>query len=81
LGGIGLALADWLVSSGAGAVALAGRSRPSEAALSAIAALRARGARIEAFQADVTDRARLAEVLGQIDREMPPLAGVWHAAG
>jgi len=81
LGGVGLAIADRLAAQGAAGLALVGRSRPSEAAESAIAGLRARGVSVQVFQGDVADRSRVAEILERIDAEMPALAGVWHAAG
>jgi acyl carrier protein/NAD(P)-dependent dehydrogenase (short-subunit alcohol dehydrogenase family) len=49
-------------------------------AASQIAALRAQGVNARAFACDVTDRAALATVLGDIARDMPALRGVVHGA-
>ena len=81
LGGIGLALAEWLAERGAGSVVLNGRRAPDEAAEKAIESLRARGFRIEVEIADVTDTAALDSMLDRIDRSLPPLAGVIHSVG
>ncbi len=81
LGGVGLAVAEWLAAQGAGRLALVGRSKPSPSAESAIAGLRSRGVSVQVFQADVSDRSRLRDVLERIDAEMSGLDGVWHAAG
>ena len=81
LGGIGLALAEWLAERGAGSVVLNGRRAPDEAAEKAIGSLRARGYGIEVEIADVTDTAALDAMLDRIDRSLPPLAGVIHSVG
>ena len=81
MGGIGLVLAEWLAERGAGAVVLNGRRPPDAAADEAIAALRARGFRIEVEIADVTDTAALDGMLARIDGTLPPLAGVIHSVG
>ncbi len=81
LGGIGLALARRLVERGARHLALAGRSAPDEPARRAIAALEAAGARVLVAPADVSREADVRALLAQIDAAMPPLAGVFHAAG
>jgi acyl transferase domain-containing protein len=81
LGAIGLRSAQWLVERGARNLVLVGRRNPDERALETIDALRQRGARIEIRSADVALRDEIAAVLREIDREMPPLAGILHAAG
>jgi nucleoside-diphosphate-sugar epimerase/acyl carrier protein len=77
LGGVGLTVARWLIERGARYLALLGRSARNGAAL---AELRAQGAEVEVFQADVANERRMAEVFEHIDRTMPPLRGVIHAA-
>jgi len=68
-GALGRSLAEHLRTHGAEHVALVGRS----------AADPPPGARY--WRADVADEQRMAEVLGDIRATMPPLAGVFHAAG
>ncbi len=81
LGGIGLALAEWLAERGAGTVVLNGRRAPDAAAEEAIEALRAGGFRIEVAIADVTDTGAVDSMLERIDAALPPLAGVIHSVG
>ena len=81
LGGIGLALAEWLAERGAGTVVLNGRRAPDAAAERAIETLRARGFRIEVELADVTDTAALDAMLERMDGTLPPLSGVIHSVG
>ncbi|AUX47812.1 polyketide synthase [Sorangium cellulosum] len=80
LGGLGLSLAAWLVAQGARHLALVGRSAATEAAQGAIAALQEQGAEVLTLQADVSRRDDVARVLSELDRRMPPLRGVVHAA-
>lgn len=80
-GGIGRLVAGWMVERGARTLALVGRRSPDREAEAAIAALRAAGARVEVFAADVGDEAALAQVLAAVDAGMPALRGVIHAAG
>jgi phthiocerol/phenolphthiocerol synthesis type-I polyketide synthase C len=77
LGALGLSLAEFMADRGAGTLALVGRSAPGEQAVARIEKLRARGVRVETFQADVADPAAVEQVLAQL----PPLRGVVHAAG
>jgi acyl transferase domain-containing protein/aryl carrier-like protein len=81
LGGFGLAIADWMVARGAGAIVLMGRrGAHSTEAQQAVARLEARGARIVVRAADLVREAELTDVLAAIDRDLPPLRGVVHAA-
>ncbi|WP_206342214.1 type I polyketide synthase [Streptomyces ureilyticus] len=79
LGALGMSLAEFLVSCGAGAVALLGRSEPSDP--DRIEALRATGVRVGVWSADVADEQRMRTVLDEIRTTLPPLRGVFHAAG
>jgi phthiocerol/phenolphthiocerol synthesis type-I polyketide synthase C len=81
LGGIGLKVAEYLAAQGAGSVALLGRSRPPVEAETAVTTLRRKGTTVTIFQADVTDEEQLTAVFDQIRRELPPLRGIFHAAG
>ena len=81
LGGIGIALAEWLAEHGAGTIVLNGRRSPDASAARAIETLRGRGFRVETELADVTEPAALDAMLGRIDEELPTLAGVIHSVG
>ena len=81
LGGIGIAVANWLADNDAGAIVLNGRRDPDPEAVEAIEALRARGVRIEVELADVTDPAAIDAMLARIDESLPPLGGVIHSVG
>ncbi|WP_240627731.1 type I polyketide synthase [Streptomyces scopuliridis] len=80
LGGLGLATAAWLADKGAECLLLVGRTLPAETPPE-VAALRARGVRIELRTADVADTAAAERVLAYAHAELPPLRGVVHAAG
>ncbi|HEX8113348.1 MAG TPA: SDR family oxidoreductase, partial [Kofleriaceae bacterium] len=81
LGGLGLAVAEWMVEHGARHLALVGRRGPQGAALDAIARLERVGARVLALDADVSQPAEVDPLIATIGRELPPLRGVVHAAG
>jgi NADPH:quinone reductase-like Zn-dependent oxidoreductase/acyl carrier protein len=81
LGGIGLALARWLVEHGAGAVVLTGRRPPSPDAAALIAELVAAGGDVRVVTADVAVPAELARVLDEVRATGAALRGVFHAAG
>ncbi|MCB0183410.1 MAG: SDR family NAD(P)-dependent oxidoreductase, partial [Caldilineaceae bacterium] len=80
MGGIGLAVADWLATQGARHLLLLGRSQPNAGAQERIAALREQGVTVTVAQADVTDYAQLDTTLVQIDASAP-LRGVIHSVG
>lgn len=79
-GGLGLEIAQWLVSQGATRILLMGRSQPSIVAHAKIAAITGMGADVTVVQADICDRAQVAALLAEIPTEYP-LRGVVHAAG
>lgn len=81
LGGVGLAVAEWAVSRGARALALVSRGAPGADALAAIARMTACGAMLRVIRADVGRRDEVAGVLAEMADNLPPLAGVFHAAG
>ncbi|HET7500125.1 MAG TPA: alpha/beta fold hydrolase [Kofleriaceae bacterium] len=81
LGGLGLAVARWMVASGARHLALVGRGPLDDARRAAVQALEAAGARLTVRQADVERAADVAALIDELARSMPPLAGVIHAAG
>lgn len=81
LGGLGLCVAQWLVAKGARNLVLLSRGKPSPEAQKMLTTLEAQGATIVPVQADVTCAAEVAAVLKQIASTMPPLRGLFHAAG
>ncbi|MEM9220779.1 MAG: SDR family oxidoreductase [Pseudomonadota bacterium] len=81
LGELGLTLARWLVGKGARALALISRGAPDDASRGEMAALAKKGVRVEAYACDIADENSLSLVIDAIEAEMPPLAGVVHAAG
>ena len=81
LGGIGCAVAGWLAEHGAGTIVLNGRRSPDPEIGETIESLRERGFSVEVELADVTDLAAVDEMLGRIDRNLPPLGGVIHSVG
>jgi len=80
LGGLGLKVADYLVSAGARHLVLAGRSGASGQAQSAIEEMRRCGASVEVVQGDVSTAEDAAAMIDACQRTAP-LRGVIHAAG
>ncbi|XXX76160.1 type I polyketide synthase [Sorangium sp. So ce134] len=80
LGGLGIALARWMVDNGARHLALVGRRGPGDAARAAIADMQAAGARVLVVAADVSRRDEVERLLARVDEGLPPLRGVVHAA-
>jgi malonyl CoA-acyl carrier protein transacylase len=80
-GGLGLQVAAWFVDRGARHVALIGRSQPGGEAVERIEELQRAGSEVRIFSADVAREDHLAKALREIERGMPALKGVVHAAG
>ena len=81
LGGLGLAVADWYVEHGAGAVVLVGRHPPSDDAAESVAAMRAGGAAVLTVAADIATADGLAAAMVAVGATGRALRGVVHAAG
>jgi acyl transferase domain-containing protein/acyl carrier protein len=81
LGGLGLTVAQWMVQQGVRHLVLAGRSGASAEAQQAVEAMEKAGAQIVVVGVDVVREDRVANVLAEIERTLPPLRGVIHAAG
>ncbi|HLW64289.1 MAG TPA: SDR family NAD(P)-dependent oxidoreductase, partial [Gemmataceae bacterium] len=80
-GGFGLEVAKWLCRHGAKSVALMSRSGPrEEAALRDIEELRAGGVKVLDARGDATKLEDVARLVQHIQKELPPLKGVIHAA-
>jgi acyl transferase domain-containing protein/acyl carrier protein len=80
-GGLGLAVARWLVEKGARHLVLLGRTGASAAGTKLAAELAAKGAKITTIQADIANESDVARALAEIRAGMPPLRGMIHAAG
>src|SRR6185437_1940487 len=72
LGGVALAVAEWMAENGAGHLVLLSRRSPSAESAEAIRGIEQRGARVVALQGDLTREADLKKVLERIRAEMPP---------
>ena len=80
-GAIGRKVSEWLVASGARHLALLSRRPPDDETSRWLQGLREQGVQVLPLQADVAEMAQLVEAFAQLDRTMPPLRGVIHAAG
>jgi acyl transferase domain-containing protein/NADPH:quinone reductase-like Zn-dependent oxidoreductase/acyl carrier protein len=81
LGGFGGAVARWMVERGARRLVLLGRrGADTPEAAQCVAELEEAGARVLVRAADVSRRDDLASVLADMERDLPPLRGVVHAA-
>ena len=82
LGSVGLNIAEYLAAHGAGHLVLTGRRPPSDAAQQRIDAIREHyGCQFRVLAADVADQDDVTRVLSIVRTELPPLAGIVHAAG
>ena len=82
LGSVGLEIAGYLAAHGARHLVLTGRRAPSDAAQGRIDALREQhGCEFRVVAADVADAHDVARLLATVQAELPPLAGIVHAAG
>jgi acyl transferase domain-containing protein/NADPH:quinone reductase-like Zn-dependent oxidoreductase/NAD(P)-dependent dehydrogenase (short-subunit alcohol dehydrogenase family) len=79
--GLGLATAAQLVDLGARHLVLVGRRAPGLDALDVIGRWRTAGVAVRVVSADVSVDSAVADIVGDIDRSMPPLKGVIHSAG
>jgi NAD(P)-dependent dehydrogenase (short-subunit alcohol dehydrogenase family)/acyl carrier protein len=79
--GIGLQIARWLVDRGARHLVLVSRRGAPPEAAPALDALRAAGAQVEVWPADIADPQAVTALLARIDRSRPPLRGIVHSAG
>jgi acyl transferase domain-containing protein len=82
LGSLGLEIAGYLAAHGARQLVLTSRRAPGEAAQRRIDALREQhGCAVRVIAADVADPHDVARLLATVQAELPPLAGIVHAAG
>ena len=81
LGALGTATAQWLVSQGAGGIVLVSRRAVDDQAKQAAAAIGGPQCRCEVVSADVSDVDSLRNAWSELAEELPPIRGVFHAAG
>jgi acyl transferase domain-containing protein/acyl carrier protein len=82
LGSIGLEIAGYLAAHGAKHLVLTSRRAPSDATQQRIDALGEQyGCEFRVVAADVADARDVARLLTTVQAELPPLAGIVHAAG
>ena len=80
-GGLGLLVAEWMVSKGAKNLVLLGRSLPNETAKQKLTELEMARVKVVIEKADVSDITDVTRVLRNIEDSKIPLAGIIHAAG
>lgn len=81
LGDLGLLLTDWLVNKGAEHIILTGRSGASASALKRIATLETQGVKVKVVAADIAIEQDVTTMFTDIIATMPPILGIFHAAG
>ena len=81
LGGLGMATASWMVTHGARHLVLLNRTPPSDAAQRGVSSIEMAGAHVDVHLGDVSESGVVERVVSRIQRTMPPLRGVIHAAG
>jgi len=81
LGGLGRAVAGWLVERGARSLVLTGRRADPGAEDPDLERWRAAGVTVTVLASDVSSRAAVEEVVATVEAGLPPLRGVVHAAG
>jgi NADPH:quinone reductase-like Zn-dependent oxidoreductase/NADP-dependent 3-hydroxy acid dehydrogenase YdfG/acyl carrier protein len=81
LRGLGWLTARRLVDRGARALALIGRSAPTSTIQAEIEQLERDGVQVAVCQGNVACRSDVEQVLARIEAELPPLRGIFHAAG
>jgi NADPH:quinone reductase-like Zn-dependent oxidoreductase/NADP-dependent 3-hydroxy acid dehydrogenase YdfG/acyl carrier protein len=81
LGSLGLRVSKWLVDQGARHLVLLGRRGHTPELERELKEMEKTGAKIHVLSADVSQWESLKSVFQKIQKEMPPLGGVIHAAG
>ena len=81
LGALGLAVAGWLTGEGCRHLALAGRNDPSAEAAATVEKLRQTGVQVAFMKGDVAEAADVSRIMTELRTTMPPLKGIFHAAG
>jgi len=80
-GGFGLEVANWIAHHGGRHLVLMSRSGPRDAgARQIIDQLQAAGVTVRDARGDVANPSDVRQIVSEIQRELPPLKGVFHAA-
>nr|ASK38717.1 polyketide synthase [Paecilomyces divaricatus] len=81
LGGIGRAMASWMIANGARHLIFVNRSGLARnEARETVESLEGHGAHVAVYSCDVSDRDQVAQMVAQSSKEMPPIRGVIQAA-
>ena len=80
LGDVGTHIAGWLADRGAGTIILVGRGAATETRERSLDQLR-RKVDVRVYAADVADPQQVDRCFAQAAAELPPIAGIFHAAG
>ena len=81
LGALGLHFAEWLVEKGAKNIVLTGRRPPSEKVTESIQKLEQAGCQVNVLLGDISIEEDLGQIIEQIQKSLPTLKGIIHAAG
>jgi myxalamid-type polyketide synthase MxaB len=81
MGGLGLKVARWLATRGAGRVVVCGRSQPSTAVSHAIEECARDGTQLDVVQADITSVEAVEQLISIAHQQDRPLRGIVHTAG
>lgn len=80
MGGVGSTVAEWMAENGAGCLVLISRREASAETRGIVSRIEALGARVHHARTDIIDRDALEALLATVRAEMPPTAGIMHAA-
>ena len=79
--GLGLEIGSWMINNGAKNLVLLSRSGDKDPKIRAkIDRLRNTGAKIMVFAVDVADEKGMTHVFSEMEKQLPPLAGIFHCA-
>jgi myxalamid-type polyketide synthase MxaB len=81
LGALGLEVAEFLINQGINHLVLVGREAIKPHLQKKLESLQQTKAKITIIRADIANLEQLNSILTKIDRELPPLRGIIHAAG
>ena len=81
LGGLGRAIAVWMIRNGAKNLIFASRSGlAKQSARDVVAHLQDQGAKVAVFECDISDSEQVAHMVAQSEKRMPPIRGLIQGA-